>query len=436
MIDLIILVFILIFILFGSLKFKINAIILIFFSSIIFVIITNINNDILFNLDKLLKNGFGDNISTIGPIILSGSILIYILSKIESIDNFINLTFRNVFAFYFFIPLIFMVISGVSFFEIALIAYLPIFLKLKNLKISNKLLISNCSLTLLGMAVGHILFFPAAPLVLSLNIFDSQFGSWVIIFCYILSIVSISSLAFLVYWFYIRKEFTGLKLKSEQNDIEWFRALIFILPFVSLVILSILGASFDKGIIKFLGNPTLLFIIWIVILLILNAFCKWTSHEDIVSQEDAKEFLSTTFYVVGVLATAMFFSYSIILSDVDELLSNILVNNSSKYEMVLTSFVIALLFRVLLGSTTTSIMSASKIISPLIINVNGVYLISIILSILAGGMSISHLNDGGFWLVCSNFADNNIYKTFKIWTLPVFIYSLFLLIISIAICNM
>jgi GntP family gluconate:H+ symporter len=79
-------------------------------------------------------------------------------------------------------------------------------------------------------------------------------------------------------------------------------------------------------------------------------------------------------------------------------------------------WLIAVLIRVATGSATVAIISASGLVAPLASNMSGSHTALLVLSVGAGSLFFSHVNDAGFWLVKEYFG-MDVPQTLKTWSL-------------------
>jgi len=88
------------------------------------------------------------------------------------------------------------------------------------------------------------------------------------------------------------------------------------------------------------------------------------------------------------------------------------------FPVLLFSFIVAVLIRLIQGSATVAMITAAGLVSPLIsdIDYDNFNLACIVISIAAGSTFMSHVNDSGFWLV-SQFLGMTEKQTFKTWTI-------------------
>ncbi len=82
---------------------------------------------------------------------------------------------------------------------------------------------------------------------------------------------------------------------------------------------------------------------------------------------------------------------------------------------MLMGWLVAAAIRVAVGSATVAITMASVIMAPVVANVAGINRELLVLAMGAGSLFMSHVNDGGFWLVKESFG-LTVPQTLKTWT--------------------
>lgn len=91
----------------------------------------------------------------------------------------------------------------------------------------------------------------------------------------------------------------------------------------------------------------------------------------------------------------------------------------------LIAFIIAVLIRILQGSSTVAMITAAGLVAPLVLE--GPYsafsLALLVVAIASGASTFSHVNDSGFWLV-SQYLGIDEKQTYKSWTMMTTILSL------------
>jgi GntP family gluconate:H+ symporter len=82
---------------------------------------------------------------------------------------------------------------------------------------------------------------------------------------------------------------------------------------------------------------------------------------------------------------------------------------------LLLGWLVAALIRVATGSATVGMTTACGIVAPIVARAGGVSPELMVLATGAGSLILSHVNDGGFWLVKEYFG-MTVPQTFKTWT--------------------
>jgi GntP family gluconate:H+ symporter len=88
------------------------------------------------------------------------------------------------------------------------------------------------------------------------------------------------------------------------------------------------------------------------------------------------------------------------------------------------AWLIAVLIRVATGSATVAIISAAGLVAPLAEGMSSTHTALLVLSVGAGSLFFSHVNDAGFWLVNEYFG-MAVPQTLKSWTVMKVMVSLF-----------
>ncbi len=88
------------------------------------------------------------------------------------------------------------------------------------------------------------------------------------------------------------------------------------------------------------------------------------------------------------------------------------------FPVLLFSYVVAVIIRVVQGSATVAMITAAGLVAPLIAGAgyDNFNLACIVISIASGATFMSHVNDSGFWLV-NQFLGITEKQTFKTWTI-------------------
>lgn len=96
---------------------------------------------------------------------------------------------------------------------------------------------------------------------------------------------------------------------------------------------------------------------------------------------------------------------------------------TSAVSPLLVCYLIAGAIRAMQGSATVAIITAAGIVAPMLESLPGYSPEMIVLAICAGGTSLSHVNDSGFWIVNQYFG-MSVPETLKSWTVMKVITSL------------
>ena len=83
---------------------------------------------------------------------------------------------------------------------------------------------------------------------------------------------------------------------------------------------------------------------------------------------------------------------------------------------ILLGWIVAALIRLATGSATVATVTAAGIVAPLASHLTQSHLSLLVLSIGAGSLIFSHVNDAGFWLVKEYFG-LSVGQTMKTWSL-------------------
>ena len=83
---------------------------------------------------------------------------------------------------------------------------------------------------------------------------------------------------------------------------------------------------------------------------------------------------------------------------------------------LLLGWIVAVLIRLATGSATVATVTAAGIVAPLAVGLAPAQLSLVVLSVGAGSLFFSHVNDAGFWLVKEYFG-MTVGQTIKTWSL-------------------
>ena len=95
---------------------------------------------------------------------------------------------------------------------------------------------------------------------------------------------------------------------------------------------------------------------------------------------------------------------------------------------LLLGWMVAALIRIATGSATVAITMAAGFVTPIVVSTPGVHLELLVIAMGAGSLILSHVNDGGFWLV-KEYLNLTVPQTLKTWTVMETIISIVALLL-------
>jgi len=104
---------------------------------------------------------------------------------------------------------------------------------------------------------------------------------------------------------------------------------------------------------------------------------------------------------------------------------------SAALPMLPLAWLLAAVIRVATGSATVAMATAAGIIAPIAAGMGGVRPELLVLATGAGSLILSHVNDGGFWLV-KDYFHMTVPQTFATWTVCETIISVVALLLTLA----
>lgn len=160
-----------------------------------------------------------------------------------------------------------------------------------------------------------------------------------------------------------------------------------------------------------LGTPTMALLLGLLLAyVVLGVRCGFAPKAIAKLTEESLYPVANVLLVVGAGAG---FSKVLIASGVGDTLGN-LAKQVPVSTMVM-GWLIAAAFRVTTGSATTAITAAGGILSVMVVNDQTINRELLVLALGAGSLTLSHVNDGGFWFVKELFS-LTVEQTLKTWT--------------------
>lgn len=208
--------------------------------------------------------------------------------------------------------------------------------------------------------------------------------------------------------------FSASSLKEKKETLSAGSSFIIALLPVCIILSSVFFSSLfaDKKVSelwKFIGDPNIAFLISIIIsIFILTAGKKYSLQQ---LMQWAGEGVSSIAMIIMIIAAGGVFKQVLIDGGVGDYIKNI--STTFGLSPLVLGWTIAALLRVSVGSATVAALTAAGIVAPLISgNVSPELMV---LSVGAGSLMFSHVNDTGFWMFKEYFG-LSVKQTFLSWT--------------------
>lgn len=189
-----------------------------------------------------------------------------------------------------------------------------------------------------------------------------------------------------------------------------FRSFVTALLPVVLIIVGTIGTNFLPGgpldpVFVFLSDPTVALLIAVIMTIIIQKIPVAQA------MDSCTEGVKSIAMIILIIAAGGAFKQILIDSGVGETVKNL--SSSMDLSPLFLAWIITALLRVTLGSATVAGLTASGIVLPLV--GAGVSAELMVLSVGAGSLMFSHVNDTGFWMFKEYF-NLSLKQTFGTWT--------------------
>ena len=198
--------------------------------------------------------------------------------------------------------------------------------------------------------------------------------------------------------------------EEESQLPSGFRSFITALLPVVLIIIGTAGSFFNhseslKPLFLFLSDPTIALLMAVLVTIVVLKIPMQKA------MDNCAEGVKSIAMIILIIAAGGAFKQILIDSGVGEIVKQ----TSASFDLspLFLAWLIAALLRVTLGSATVAGLTAAGIVLPLI--GNGVSAELMVLSIGAGSLMFSHVNDTGFWMFKEYF-NLSLKQTFSTWT--------------------
>lgn len=201
------------------------------------------------------------------------------------------------------------------------------------------------------------------------------------------------------------------------------------LPVILILISSVMqatGAPKDSLVVSLLSNK-----IFTMLMAVLAAYLiAWKYIGFKKAESSANNALGAAGVALAITGAGGSFGTVIAATNIgDALISTMNINTTSVVSVLLFAYFIGFIFRVAQGSGTVAGITSMGIMATIAPSVP-VHPVWIAMACLAGGISIGHVNDSGFW-VCTNLSGFTVTGGLKTYTWPIFVVTVFTLLAAI-----
>lgn len=165
-----------------------------------------------------------------------------------------------------------------------------------------------------------------------------------------------------------------------------------------------------RHILGFIGNPTTSMLIAVLFAIFVLGINRGRKMTDIMDKSGSA--LSSATMIIMIIAAGGAFKQVLIDSGIGNDLAAFF--EKSTLSPLILGWLIATIIRIALGSATVAGLTAAGIVQPLVVS-SGISPELMVLTIGAGSLMCSHVNDTGFWMFKEYFGIS-VSDTFKTWT--------------------
>jgi len=186
-------------------------------------------------------------------------------------------------------------------------------------------------------------------------------------------------------------------------------------PVVLMLLAALVQSAVADGVIKrwvmFAGSPLMAMLLaTLLALYTCGRSCGFDRDRVLRFAEESLPPIASVLLVVGAGGG---FGRVLVSAGVDKAIAQ--VAGGFHMSPLLLGWVIAALLRLAVGSATVSVVTSASIMAPMIATMPGVNKELLVVSIGAGSLIASHVNDGGFWLV-KEYLNMTVQETLATWT--------------------
>ena len=185
---------------------------------------------------------------------------------------------------------------------------------------------------------------------------------------------------------------------------------VLLMALATLSELTLAETSSLRQMLGFIGNPTTSMLIAVLFALVFLGIKRGQKMQTLMDQSGTA--LGSVTMIVLIIAAGGAFKQVLIDSGIGSDLA--VFFEASTLSPLVLGWLIATIIRIALGSATVAGLTAAGIVQPLVVS-SGISPELMVLSIGAGSLMCSHVNDTGFWMFKEYFGIS-LKDTFKTWT--------------------
>lgn len=185
---------------------------------------------------------------------------------------------------------------------------------------------------------------------------------------------------------------------------------VLLMALATLSELTLAKTSSLRQMLGFIGNPTTSMLIAVLFALVFLGIKRGQKMQTLMDQSGTA--LGSVTMIVLIIAAGGAFKQVLIDSGIGSDLA--VFFEASTLSPLVLGWLIATIIRIALGSATVAGLTAAGIVQPLVVS-SGISPELMVLSIGAGSLMCSHVNDTGFWMFKEYFGIS-LKDTFKTWT--------------------